>query len=553
MKNLASKNRERLFWNIVSFVCFLYFGFFFLYPMFKMLIGSLFTSEGFSLAPFIKFFSTKYYMTAVWNSLKVGTLVTAITLVTGTIFALIMRTVSIKGKKLIDTLLLVSTITPPFLGAYAWIVLFGRVGPVTVFFNNLFNVTLDGLYGLGGIVFVFVVHSTPLMYMYISGALKNVDNSLNEAAENLGCIGIRRLFKVTLPLILPTLLSSGLLIFMGAISDFGTAKLIGEGYNTMATLIYSSFVGEVSRDTSMASAMSVITLAFTTLIFVLQRWLATRRSVEMSAMHPIVPKEAHGLKKVFSYFYVYFTTFLAILPILTISYNSIQKCTGQLFVAGYSLDSYRKVFSNMGTAFTNTYVYGVIALAIILVIGIAESYANVRHTSWLTKAMDTTTIFPFIVPGSVLGIAMIMAFNGKPFMLNGTAIIVISAWVIRRLPYTVRSSTSILHQINYNVEEASQSLGANGLHTFTKVTLPMMFTGVLPGALLSWVSAITELSCTVLIYSSRTTTMSIAIYSEVAKGNYGTASAMSTILLFSAIIVLCILFKLSNGKWDFSL
>ena len=130
---------------------------------------------------------------------------------------------------------------------------------------------------------------------------------------------------------------------------------------------------------------------------------------------------------------------------------------------------------------------------------------------------------------------------------------IVAAWTIRRLPYTIRSTTGVLHNISASIEEAAQSLGANGLHTFGKVTLPVMFSGILPGALLSWISCITELSASVMIYSYTTKTMSIAVYSEICLGNYGTASAMSTILMASAIAVLALLSKISKGSFEFSL
>jgi iron(III) transport system permease protein len=171
----------------------------------------------------------------------------------------------------------------------------------------------------------------------------------------------------------------------------------------------------------------------------------------------------------------------------------------------------------------------------------------------MTKTADTLTMFPLVVPGTVLGIAMVLAFNGAPFYLNGTAALVISVWVIRRLPYTIRSTTGVLHNISVSVEEAAQSLGANPFRTFLRVTFPMIFSGVLPGALLSFIASITELSASLMVYNFKTVTMSIKIYSEICKGNFGVASAMSTILLLSAVVVLGILFKVSKGNYEFTL
>lgn len=545
--------RDHFAWNVLTLTSFSIFAFFFLFPLFRLIFGSIWTGSGFNLEPFKRFFATKYYMQAVINSFKVSTVTTIIAICTGTAFAMIMRYYKIKGKKLVDILLLVSTITPPFLGGYSWILLFGRVGWATKFFNNLFGVTLPGIYGFWGIVFTFVCHSTMTMYMYISGALKNVDSTLNEAAENLGCFGLRRIIKIIIPLILPTVLSTALLTFMHCFADYGTAALIGEGYNVMGTLIYTAFLGEVSRDATMAATMASITLIFTTLLFVIQRWIASRRVVEMNSLHPIEQKKPKGLIAVAAHFYIYLMTLLAVLPIFIVAYNSFQKVSGFLFLPGYSLDSYRIAFQRLGSSIQRTYAYGLVAIVIIVIIAVIISYANVRHSSALTKTADTLTVFPLVVPGTVLGIAMVLAFNGAPFYLNGTAALVIAVWVIRRLPYTIRSTTGVLHNISVSVEEAAQSLGANPFRTFVRVTFPMLFSGVLPGALLSFISSITELSASLMIYNFRTVTMSIKIYTEICKGNFGVASAMSTILLMSAVVVLGILFKVSKGNYEFTL
>ncbi len=545
--------RDHITWNLLALSSFSIFIFFFLFPLFRLIIGAIWTGHGFNLEPFKRFFATKYYMQAVMNSFKVSTVTTIISIITGTTFAMIMRYFKIKGKKFVDIMLLVSTITPPFLGGYSWILLFGRVGWATKFLNKLFGVTLPGIYGFWGIVFTFVCHSTTTMYMYISGALKNVDSTLNEAAESLGCFGIKRIVKIILPLILPTVLSTALLTFMHCFADYGTSSLIGEGYNVMGTLIYTAFLGEVSRDATMASAMASITLIFTSLLFMLQRWIGSRRVVEMNSLHPIEQTKPKGIVAVLTHFYIYLMTTLAVLPIFVVAYNSFQKASGFLFLPGYSLASYKTAFHRLGSAIQRTYAYGIMAIVIIIIMAVIISYANIRHSSALTKTADTLTMFPLVVPGTVLGIAMVLAFNGAPFYLNGTAALVVSVWVIRRLPYTIRSTTGVLHNISTSVEEASQSLGANPFRTFTRVVFPMLFSGLLPGALLSFISSITELSSTLMVYNFKTATMSILIYTEICKGNFGVASAMSTILLVSAVVVLGILFKVSKGNYEFTL
>ncbi len=155
---------------------------------------------------------------------------------------------------------------------------------------------------------------------------------------------------------------------------------------------------------------------------------------------------------------------------------------------------------------------------------------------------------PYIVPGSVLGVALLLGFNNKPFLLSGTATIIIIAFVIRRLPYTIRSSAAIIHQISPSIEEAAASLGASNLKTFFKITLPMMLPGVISGAILSWVTIISELSTSILLYTVNTKTMTIGIYTEVIRGNYGVAAALSTILIAITVISLLIFFKLTGRK-----
>ena len=147
-----------------------------------------------------------------------------------------------------------------------------------------------------------------------------------------------------------------------------------------------------------------------------------------------------------------------------------------------------------------------------------------------------------------MGIALLLGFNRKPFMLVGTTFIMLLAYILRRMPYTIRSSVAILSGIHPSVEEAAVSLGASNIATFGKIILPMMMPGVLSGAILSWMTIISELSATVLLYVKKTETLTIAIYTEVIRSNYGTAAALSVILTLSTVTVLLLFFKLSKNS-----
>jgi iron(III) transport system permease protein len=183
-----------------------------------------------------------------------------------------------------------------------------------------------------------------------------------------------------------------------------------------------------------------------------------------------------------------------------------------------------------------------------VIIAVFVAYVSVRRRNALTGTLDTLTMVPYIVPGLVIGIAFLLSFNRTPLLLTGTAVIMILALVMRRLPYTIRSSSAILYQISPSVEEASISLGASHLKTFFRVTIPMMGPGVISGGILTWVAIITELSATIFLYTVHTETLSISIYTEVIRGQYGVAAALSTILTVMTVLSLFIFLRINRDK-----
>ncbi len=535
-------------WTIITIIIFSLYVLLLIFPLFTLLIQSVSDGNGLSLHYFKQFFGKKYYYSALFNSLKVTVSITILTIIFATPLAYILATKKIKGKSVIQMLILISSMQAPFIGAYAWILLLGRNGSITNFIKNVFNIKIPDIYGFRGILLVLTLQLTPIMYMYISGALKSVDSSLLEAAESMGCTGVKKVFKVVMPLILPTLLAGGLLVFMSALADFGTPMLIGEGYKTVPQLIFNEFISEVGGDSGFAAAISVIVIIFATLIFLLQKYVSIKKSFSMSALRTIEAKQEKGLVNIFSHIYVYGFTLLALLPQIMVIYTSFLKTSGRIFIKGFTLKSYEMAFAKVGDTIVNTFVLAFISIIIIVFLAILIAYVTVRRRNVLTNLLDIITMFPYIVPGSILGIALLLSFNKKPFLLSGTAFIMIISFVIRRLPYTIRSSAAIVHQISISIEEAAISLGASNFRTFFKITLPMMLPGVISGAILSWVTIISELSTSIILYTGRTRTMTVAIYTEVIRGNYGVAAALGTILTIITIISLLLFFKLSGKK-----
>ncbi|WP_130871108.1 ABC transporter permease [Intestinimonas massiliensis (ex Afouda et al. 2020)] len=537
-------------WTVLTLILLALFLLFVVYPIGMLLTKSLFTGGELDLSYFVKFFTKKYYWSTLVNSFKVTIASTAVAVLIGLPMAYLLRSIKIPFSGLLNILIVISYLSPPFIGAYSWIQLLGRNGFITRILNAIFHVELEGIYGFPGIVLVFSLQSFPLIYMYVSGALKNLDNSLNEAAESLGCSAFQRVTKVIFPLVMPSLLAGMLLVFMRVFSDFGTPMIIGEGYKTFPVMLYTQFMGEVGTNDGFAATMCIIVIVIALMFFFLQKILGRRFTYSMTALKPMEMRRATGWRKVASYAVVYIITFVAALPQLTVIITSfIGTINGSLFTGEFTLDNYRNIFAKGNTtAITNTYLFGLEAIVVVVICGILISYLSVRKRSPLTSILDVLTMFPYIIPGSVLGISLLCAFNGPPFLLGGTVIILIVSLSIRRMPYTIRSSTAIIGQISPSIEEAAISLGASQVKTFLQITIPMMLPGVLSGAVMSWITLISELSSSVILYTSRTMTLTVAIYSEVIRSNFGNAAAYSTILTLTSILSLLIFFKVSGSK-----
>lgn len=538
------------FWKVVTICIVILFAIFLVYPLISLFTDS-FREIGtgvFTLDNYIKFFSKAYYSKALTNSIVLTISVTAIAILLGVPLAYFMSFYVVKGRGVLEILFIISMMSPNFIGAYSWVLLLGRSGYITQLFQNVFHIELPSIYGFGGMLLVFSLKLYPFIYMYVSGALKKIDVSLSEAAESLGCNATKKVFTIIMPLITPTLVAAGLLVFMNCMADFGTPALIGEGYNVMPTLIYSEFVGEVGGSAYFAATLAIIMVAITTFLFILQKWYVNKKSFTMSSMHPIKPTRLKGMKNFLVHLYTYGLAGMSIIPQLMVIYASFRKTERQMFVEGYSLENYSKIFSTALKSIKNTYVYCFIAILIIVVLGVFIAYLSVRRKSRLTNLLDTVAMFPYIIPGSVLGITLLLSFSKKPFALTGTSTILIISLVIRRMAYTLRSSSAILYQISPSMEEAAISLGDSPGKAFGKVTLKMMIPGILSGAILSWVTLINELSSSVMLYTAQTRTMSVAIYNEVIRANYGTAAALATILTLSTIVSLFVFFKISGNK-----
>lgn len=541
----SGKNRD--VWKLVSLCVLVAYALFLIYPLFKLFKASVYVDGHFTLKSFADFFSKSYYVETIFNSLKVSITATLISLVIGIPLAYFYQMYELKGKTVLQILIILCSMSAPFIGAYSWIVLLGRNGYITKLLS-LIGIHVGSIYGFKGIVLVLSLQLFPLVFLYLCGALKNIDNSLLEASENMGCSGAKRFLTVVIPLCIPTIIAATLLVFMRAFADFGTPLLIGEGYQTFPVVIYNAYFAETGSDHSFGAAVSVIAIIITGLIFLFQNYINSRNRFTMNALHSIERKTPHGLQAFLMNFYSWFVVLLSFMPQVYVIYSSFQKTSGKLFVKGFSLASYKFAFSHLKRAIPNTFLIGIAALAIVIVLAILIAYLVVRRSNFANKVIDTVSMIPYIIPGSVVGIALVLAFSKGFISLTGTAAIMVIALVIRRIPYTIRSSVAVLQQIPMSIEEASISLGASKLKTFFTITVPMMGNGIMSGAILSWVTIITELSTAIILYNLKTITLTLAVYTYVSRGNYGIAAAYATILTVTTILSLLIYMKVTGNK-----
>ena len=546
---MSARRRKFEVWTAISLALFLMFAVFFIYPICTLLRQAFTTKEAaFTLDNFVKFFSKPYYYNTIFNSFKVSLAVMAVSLAIGIVMSYFYSFYELKGSKFILISSILCCMSAPFIGAYAWILLLGRSGAMTLLMKAL-GIKVGSIYGFGGILLVQATKLYPLVMIYMNGMFANLDNSLMEASSNLGCTGLRRFFSVVLRLSMPTILAAALLVFMRAFADFGTPILIGEGYRTFTVEIYKQFLSETGSDYGFASAISVIAIILTAAIFLLQKYATGKFSFTMNALHPVERKKPHGIGGVLMHIFCYVTVAVSMLPQLYIIYVSFRNSKMGVFQEGYSLANYRSAIDKLLLRATkNTVVVGIVALAAIVILAVMISYLVVRRPNMLNHAIDTISMLPYIMPGSVIAIALVIGFGKKPLVLTGTLTIMIMAVIIRRLPYTTRSATATLIQIPMSIEEAAISLGASKMKTFFKVTVPMMSSGIISGAILSWVSIVTEVSSAAILYNNRSITLTVGTYTAVNRGNLGEAAAFAAVTTVLTAISLVIYLIINKGK-----
>jgi iron(III) transport system permease protein len=351
---------------------------------------------------------------------------------------------------------------------------------------------------------------------------------------------------VTLPLVFPAVSAGALLTFVLSIADFGTPAIVGGNVRVLATTAYNLFTSEMGGNPGLASATSVVLILLSMSVVLLQRWSVSRRNVAGALVRKPVPKRLAPLPSAIAHAVCYAIVIASSLPSIVVIWTSFRKTSGPVFQPGYGLGSYSRILHEVPQVISNSATYSLLAVTLIVVAGTLIGYLVARSESRLAGLLDGTLFIPYVVPGVVLGLAFVITFNVKPIEITGTATIIVLMLFIRRLPYAVRSSASILKQIRGSLEEAAVSLGASPGRAFLAITLPLMLPGVVAGALMSFITAINELSSSLILYVGRTMTMPVRIYLSVLDGEFGTAAALSTILLVASGLAVYAVFRVSG-------
>lgn len=528
----------------VSVAAFAFLGLFLLYPLFGVFEASLLDRSGtaFTFGNYLRVLARPFYQRSLLNSLGIGLLATLTTTAISVPLAFCLARIAVPGKSLLLALATLPLVLPSFVGAYALVLLLGRSGIVTQGLQAI-GIPFGSLYGTPGLVLTYTLTLYPFVLLPTVAALKAVDVSIEEAGQSLGASRRRTFLTIVLPVVLPAVLSGALLVFMETIENFGVPFVLAEDMPILAVEAYKLFVGEVGANPASAGVLGVLLVACTTAALLLQRrYLARRRYATSAQVAPPELRVGPALRGAAT-LYAWGFVLLALVPFAAVVVVSFLHFRGPVLQGGASLDNFAQLFARSPRPLFNTLLLATGAALGAGIVGVPIGYVLTRYRSGLTRLLDIVAMIPFAVAGTVLGIGLVIAFNGGWLVLTGGGIILVIAYMVRKLPFNVRASSAILHQIDPSLEEASINLGVSPLRTFVRLTVPLMLGGIIGGMVLTWVTVASELSATVVLYSGPWTTMTVVMFQALEGTSAGVASAAATVLIVVALVPLLFVWR----------
>jgi iron(III) transport system permease protein len=482
-----------------------------------------------TLGNFGAFLNEPAARTALINSLIVTILSTALAGVIGVSLAWMIAKFDIYGREGLVVLVTMAAVSPPFLGAYAWRMLLGSSGILTQALGLDWTII-----GLHGVIWVTAWHVFPLVFLLAYDAFTGSDAALGEAAESLGASPLRRVFTVDLPLALPGVLTGLYMALIAAFADFGTPKIISLDLKLMPTLVYDEFLSEAGANPSRASAGALLMVLISTgFLGAYRAYLSfgTYATVSARRLSPKKPTAlVHGLILGFAAFIL----LMAFVPHGTVLITSFLEWRSGVVFPVLTLANYRTMFANELMPVLISLSLATISTAASILLGIGIAYILVRKRyPVIGPLLNGIVMMPYVIPGTVIGIGLILALNTPPLVLTGTWAILCLSFFIRNLPYAVKSSEAVLFQIHPALEEAAVSLGATPMRSFMHATLPLMASGLVSGATLAFLHGMTELSSTIVLYRPPWKPMTAVIFENTITlgADFGIAAAMTVLLM----------------------
>jgi iron(III) transport system permease protein len=515
---------------------------FFVFPVARVFITAFLDGDNsFTIGHFSAFFSQDLMRESFINSLYVAVMSAIFAAMIAVPLAYFTVRFDFKGALLIQTLGVLPLIMPPFVGAVALQLIFGRSGTLNLLLNEAFGFTLPIMEGLNGVIFVEAIHYFPFILLNLTVALRNIDGAMEEAAMNLGCKGWRLFWRVIFPLGLPGFVAGASLVFVKVFDDLGTPLVMGQT-NMLAPQAYLR-ITQVGLEDPMGYVISVLMIVFSIGAMVLSARMLKGRdfSTLQKGGSSIQRRQLSPVESALAYLWIGLILIITLSPHLGVLLLSFAKVWSfSPLPDAYTLEHYATVFQDASGMIQNTLIYCGLAAGLDVLLGVTIAYLILRTNLPARQWLDWIATASLAVPGIVLAIGFLRMFKGvtvpgTDILLTGTWVAIMLAYAVRRLPYALRSCIAALQQVHISLEEAAESVGANKITSIRRVLVPLMTGGILAGFVTSFITAAVELSATIMLVSADSQApMSYGIYlymQSVAGRGPGAALGVLAILV----------------------
>jgi len=477
-------------------------------------------------------------------------------MVAGTMLAFLLVRTDLPGRQGMRTLVILPYAVPPFFGAIAWAQLLGPQGYLLRPVLNLLGIDQAPwtIYSPGGVVMVMAIHFFPFVFLTVAGALQRMDVSLEEAARTSGAGSLQVMRQITIPLVAPAILAGGVLAFMGAVANFGIPALLGlrARFFVLTTSIYAALN---VPDFNLATAMSMLLVVISVGALGLQRWIQRGEGrfavIAGKAIHPQPLRLGVWRWPAFAVA-AGFCMVIAVLPIAALVMTSFLRYYGApLELASLTTRHYKYILGleQVRRAAANSVILASAAATLCMGLGTAISYAHAKAKIPGSGMLDAIGTLPYAIPHTVIAIAVLLAWARVG--LYGTLTIILLAYILAYLPFSLRTTSATLQQIHDSLEEAGRVSGAGPLQTFWDIVLPLVKPGMLAGWILVFMPASRELTMSILLFSLRTETIGVTIFNMQDAGYTQIAAALSVIVLVVILAGDLLIRRLTRGRLGF--